>query len=268
MSKPKQIGIIILVCAIFVCGGIVCILCGTRLTSSNYVCVEVNPRLEFICNRKNIVTSLKPINEQAKELIINEDFVGLKVDDAVVKFVDLCAKANYIDVDSTDNAIKLTILSGFTQALETTIIEDVFDYLINNEIYSTVIESANDLTAYKESKKYGTSLERYDLMQAVIENDNSITMKDLRRYTIVQLIDKIKEQHSNYDLQFDETELNDKTLLIDFNRVKYNEHIENITTDTTKEFKEKYVEFLASKTKGYEVDFLGSYTKWLDSHTI
>ena len=113
ISQTITIGIILAIIAIL---AIVVMLIENKHDHTHYVCVEVNPRVEFLTDAKHKVSSVKPINHEAKELLFDEIFVGLNIDEACVKFVDLCARAGYIKVEG-ENAVKLSVLSGLNQKL-------------------------------------------------------------------------------------------------------------------------------------------------------
>lgn len=262
MKNIKQIGIIILVLVVFLSAGVSAIILGVRSTHIHYVCVEVNPRVEFLTDKKHKVTSLMPLNQEAKELLIQEKFVELKIEDAVEKFLTLCARGGYLKVSGEDNAVKLSVLSGLNQGLETDLTRLVNKFFVKNEILGVVIDSSQDLKNFKSAKKMHVSAEKYDLMLAVNENGGE-DMSALKKLSNKKLIEKIQQQHENYNFSYTTSELENKVKLIDFNRVTYQEHLNNITPATTRKFREKLQKFVKENQKKYKVDFDREYNNWL-----
>ena len=263
MAKLKQIGVIILVLVVFVSAGIVAIVMGARSSHVHYVCLEVNPRVEFLTDAKHNVTSLMPLNQEAKELLIQEEFVGIKIGNAVNKFLTLCAKAGYLKVDGEGNAVKLSVLSGLNQGLEVELSKKINNFFVKNQIMGVLVDSSQDLQNFKDAKKNSVSPERYDLMLAVQEDGGKESLNELKKLSSKKLIDKIKKQHEAYDFTYTETELNNKVKLIDFNRENYDNHMANITNESTRKFKENLVKYTRENAKKYKVDYNKQYNEWV-----
>ncbi len=159
MKKSHQfivIGITILFAVI--AGVCVIFYNGSRMLNSHYVRLEVNPKVEFLTNSDNIVDSVYPVNQDAYDLIIGEQFVGLPISEAVTKFLTLCAKAGYIAVDGKDNAVGLAVSSGFTQKFENEIYTTINNYYKDNLILGVIAEADSDLANFKEKKEKNTPL--------------------------------------------------------------------------------------------------------------
>lgn len=263
MAKLKQIGVVILVLVVFVSAGVVAIVLGTKSSHTHYVCLEVNPRIEFITDSKHLVTSFVPLNQEAKELVIEEDFVGAKIDDAVTHFLTLCAKAGYLKVNGEGNAVKLSVLSGLNQKLEVELFRKINGFFVKNEILGVVIDSSQDLHNFKEAKKLGVSAEKYDLMLALKEDGETADLSELKKFSPKELIEKIKQRHGAYEFSYTETDLNNKVKLIDFNRQNYENHMAGITNETTRKFKENLQQYVRENAKKYKVDFDKRYNEWV-----
>ncbi len=261
MSKGGQIAIIVLVVVVLIGGALTGLLLGVRASNTYYVCFEVNPRVEFLTNKKGVVKSVKPINEDARILLCGEDYVGKNIKDVAGQWITLCEQTGYLDVDGKDNAIKVTVIAGLTQSFENDVVSKVYEKIINDNIYCVVTENQNDLANYKNAKKEGVNAEKYDLMCAVVEN-GGYTMQDVKSKSNKKLIEIIKSQHANYNPNYDEADKALKQSLINTNKTKYNNHIKCITNKTTKQFKTEYDKFLKSNIDSYQVDYLAAYERW------
>ena len=262
MKKLGEVFIIILIVTAMASGAIVFVMLGSRSTHTHYVCLEVNPRVEFLTDAKHKVKSIKPINEEAKELLINEEFVGLEMGVACDKFLDLCARAGYIKVDG-DNAVKLTVLSGINQALEVNLSKTINEFFVKKNILGVLIDNSQDLEQYKQAKKQGIDIEKYDLMMAVKENNENETIEGLKNKSSKQLIKLIEESHKSYQPAYSEENIANKTKLIDFNRSIYDEHMKSISPESTRTFKEKLKEYRSKNNKKYKVNYNQMYNSWI-----
>jgi len=266
MKKGMQVVVIVLVLVVFAGAALTVALVGTRSGKTQYVCIEVNPKIEMLVGRKNKVESIKPLNEEAKQLLIGEELVGKKIGDVVKEIMTLCGECGYLKLgEDADNGVKVSVLSGFNQSLESKIVETVNNYFVNSNIYGCVIECPEDLQNYKDAKKYGVSAEQYDLALAVKEGDPTQNMEKLVKKSNRKLIKMIEKQHKEYVFEYSEEELANKSKLIDFNRTNYEEHINKITDESTKEFKTKLEKYVKENRKSYEVDWENRYKKWKNS---
>lgn len=263
MKRFSEIGAFILVLVVIVSAIVTIIISGNRTTDTHYVCIELNPRIEFLADKEQNVKSYKPLNQEAKALISEEEFIGLKMTDACDKFLTLCARAGYLKVDGNNNAIKISVLSGFNQGLESNLIKTTNGFLVKNNILGIVIESSHDLAQYKSAKKYGVSSEKYDLMLAVRENNSTLPLENLKKYSCVELVKKIEDSHKKYDATTTQEDIDHKQELLNVYEPIYLNHIENITNESTRSFKEKLKIFKAENTKQYKINFEQKYNEWL-----
>ena len=270
MSKVGQILIIVATITVFIILAVVLGFTGVKNGGYNYIKLEVNPKIEFLTNRKDKIITVMPINDEAKELIINEDFIGISIEEGVEKFVDLCVKANYIDVEREDNAIKLNIVSGLTQSLDVKVYRSIKKYLVNNMVKCVIVEESNDLKQVKTAKQYGVSASKYSLMESLCNLYPDISLNEAKNQSESSMLKKIKIAHENLMpeiLNFTEEELTNKVKLIDFNKAKINHHNENINNKAISKFKDEYTEYVKEKKKYYEIDFENQYDNWQELRT-
>lgn len=266
MKKTKQYFIIGMVCAIFIGVAILNFFVGVKPHNAHYIKLEVNPKIEFITDRNNIVTSIMPLNEEAYELLIQENFTGLSIEEATEKFIDLCTKANYIDINSKNNAVRLTIVSGFMQALELKVYETINNYFIENEILACIIENDNDRTEIKKAKENKvSSANKLSIIESILSKNSSFKFEELNKKTERDLLEILKETHklSGYSSSnFTSTQLANKSKLIDSNRTRLEEHRKNITSNSQREFHKKYDEHKRLNLSKFKPNFESKYNSW------
>lgn len=243
------------------------IFAGITANDYNYVQLEINPRVEFLCDKKFKVVSARPINDDAEIILTGVEYKGMDISDACVDFIDACARAGYIDVDSKDNAVNITVIDGITQALDVHVTQSINNYLRQNEIYCAVIENYEDRHMFDKKKEYNVCCaNKFKLMQTLHEAMPEKSLEDLAKLHEVKLIEMVKDYHENNTFQPTEEDIELKTKLIDFNREKYLAHKEKITNESQAEFSKEYDKFQKIDGAKYAIDFNKSYTTWQNRH--
>lgn len=92
------------------------------------------------------------------------------------------------------------------------------------------------------------------------------SIEELNNLSEVELLDMINNIHSEYSFEPTEEQIELKTKLIDFNRKKYNEHMNKITTKSQQEFAPKFEKFQKTKAQDYMINFENSYISWQNKH--
>ena len=62
MKRISEIGAFIFLFVIIASAITTIIISGSRASHTHYVCLEINPRVEFLTDEKHNVKSLKPLN--------------------------------------------------------------------------------------------------------------------------------------------------------------------------------------------------------------
>lgn len=266
MKKSKEILTIVAI-LIFVVGvGIFIGLRGVKSHNNHYVRIEVNPKIEFITDSHNSVLSYVPINEEAKIIVCQENFNGLNIEEASLKFIQLCAQANYINVTGNENAVRITTISGLTHSLENKVYKTINNYFKQNNIKGIVVESENDIDLISEAQdKNIASANKLMLINAIIEKDNKFTPEQLNKLNESKLIDKLIEIHNeiNHTPESHTVEqLANKSKLIDLNRKHFEEHIYSINNKKRSEFSDELKKIKAEKANSYEENFNEAYNNW------
>ena len=267
MEKKGTIISLILVAVVLLSAVGYIIFSGTTAQEYNYVQLEINPRVEFLCDKNFKVVSFRPLNEDAEVLLVGVEYKGMDIKLASTDFIDTCARAGYIDVDGEDNAVGITIIDGITQALDVHVTQEIYNYLRKNEILCAVVENYEDRSMFDEKKKNNVCCpNKFKLMQTMLEYLPDKKLEDLNKLSEVELIDMVNNLHQEYVFEPNDTQIELKTKLIDFNREKYNSHKNKISDKTQQEFSEKFDKYQKTKVQTYMIDFNKSYTEWQNKH--
>ena len=267
MEKRATIISLIFVFAVILSAIAFIIFSGITANDFNYVQIEVNPRVEFITDKYFRVVSVRPLNEDAEVILAGVDYLGMDIDEASVDFIDICAKAGYIDVDGETNAVNITIIDGITQALDVHVTEEIYNYLKNKEIMCTVVENYEDRKMFDEKKANQVCcVNKYKLMKTIQEYDNTKSIKSLNKLSEESLIDMVTNIHLSNPYQPSQNDYTLKTKLIDFNREKYEKHMNQITDKSKAIFSKKFDTHQKINSKKYFENFTQEYTNWQKEH--
>lgn len=240
---------------------------GITANEYNYVLLEINPKIEFLCDKNFKVVSFRPLNYDAEVLMVGVEYKGMDIKDATSDFVDICARAGYIDVDGQDNALNITIIDGITQALDVHVTQNIYSHLRKQEILCAVVENYEDRHMFDEKKKNQVCCaNKYKLIKTMQTYLPDKSTNELNKLSEVELIDIVNNIHSEYSFEPTEEQIELKTKLIDFNREKYNEHMKKITDKSQQAFSSKFDEFQKNKAQSYMINFDKSYTTWQNKH--
>ncbi|MBQ7351388.1 MAG: hypothetical protein IJW59_00765 [Clostridia bacterium] len=240
---------------------------GITAQDYNYVQLEVNPRVEFLLDKKFKVVSVAPLNDDARIVLSDMNLVGMDIEDATTDYLMECARTGFIDVNGVNNATNITVLDGLTQALDVHVTQKVYDFFKDNEIMSAVTESYEDRTLFDKKKKEKVSCSnKLKLIYTLAETQN-LEFNTLKKMSEVSLIDIVAETHKENPFTPTETELSKKQSLLKTNQEKFNTHQNAITNNTQREFAYLFDKFQKTSTKKYFEDFSKEYTNWQKQHT-
>jgi hypothetical protein len=267
MEKKGTIISLIAVVIVIGCAVGYIILSGIIAQDFNYVQIEVNPRIEFLCDKKFNVVSVYPINSDARIVLSDIDLIGLSIEDATRVFIDECARAGYIDVNGINNATNITVIDGLTQRLDVHVTQSVYKYFNENEIMASVTETYEDRSIFDEKKKNKVNCSnKYKLIKTMVDIDHSLSIDNLRKYSEVELVDMVEKRHKENPYTPTEDEVQQKTKRILSNAKYYDKHKQAITQFTQKEFSDLFQDFQKNSSKKHLENFDKQYTLWQEKH--
>lgn len=263
MEKKRTI--ISLISIVIVIGIVIAyiIITGMVAQKFNYVQLEINPRIDFICDRRFDVIYVRPLNHDAEIVLSDLDLIGLNIEDASTTFLNECAKCGFIDVNGIDNATNITVIDGITQALDVHVTQNIYNYFRKNEIMGAVIETYEDRSMFDAKKKYNVPCSnKFKLITTIIEFNPSYTIKELNELSEVELVDIVITQHQDNPYQSSKELISEKNKLIQDNQQKYDNHMKSISSNSQKEFSELFNDFQKLSGKKYYENFEKEYINW------
>ena len=269
MEKKNTIICLIVVALIVGCAVATIIISGITAKDYNYVQIEVNPRAEFILDKKFKVVSVNPLNNDARIVLSDMNLIGMEMDDAATEYLTECAKTGYLDVNGVNNAANITVIDGLTQALDVHVTQTTYEFFRENEIMGAVTETYEDRTMFDKRKEEQVCCSnKYKLLTTITEVDPSKDIKSLKKMSEVNLIEMVAKKHKDEPFIPTEEEIVRKQELIATNANKYNVHMKSITDNTQKEFSKLFDDFQKISTKAYMQDFEKEYEKWQEEKSL
>jgi len=183
---------------------------------SYYVAIDINPSIEFIVDENDLVVSFNLCNDDAEVLVAGIDFIGMNVDDAVELFIQLATEAGYIDVDSEDNAVLITVLgdeeNAFTERVRNRIKERVGRFFVRNYIKGEILTdefTQEDLKA--QADELGVTPGKLSLALLIqnTETEETYTLEALLEMPVRDLVAIIRTYHTDSIKEYSQGQLDD-----------------------------------------------------------
>jgi len=263
MEKKQTIISLIFVAVVILSAVALIIFTGITANEYNYVQLEINPKVEFLCDKNFNVVSARALNEDAQIVLSDLNYTGLKIDTACVDFVDQCARTGFIDVNGNNNAMNITVIDGITQALDTHVTKEIFAYLKKKEILCAVIENYEDRNMSEEKKKHNVNCSnKYKLIKTLHEFDNTLDLETLSKLSEINLIDMVSNIHTTQDLTIAPSYKAQKENLLKQNLKTYEKHMKIITNSSQQSFNEVFDKYTKLSSPKYALDFNKEYNNW------
>jgi len=184
--------------------------------ATSMVTMSLNPQISMVLDENNYVLSVNGDNNEGKIVISGENLVGLKVDEAVAKVIQIESECGYLvsgQIEAGQN--KLTV--------DLTVDNENIKNTIKSEINKAINSTCNDLNIDKEIA-YTNSITKEALIEMVVNVDPSLTKEDcadmsyqelLSRIAIYQLdtaefytveLEELYNQSKEYEVKFADTE--------------------------------------------------------------
>lgn len=184
--------------------------------ATSMVTMSLNPQISMVLDENNCVLSVNGDNNEGKIVISGENLVGLKVDEAVAKVIQIESECGYLvsgQIEAGQN--KLTV--------DLTVDNENIKNTIKSEIDKAINSTCNDLNIDKEIA-YTNSITKEALIEMVVNVDPSLTKEDcadmsyqelLSRIAIYQLdtaefytveLEELYNQSKEYEVKFADTE--------------------------------------------------------------
>lgn len=163
---------------------------GLGLYNEKYesVYIDVNPSVELVVNRFNIINEVNYIGDDALQAYSNVKLKGKNIEDGLDVIMETLYNKGYfneaemyISVSSQRGEKAEKLLNNLVEKAEKNKKNKGYSVNINKEKFSNEEKS--------EAKKYNISPAKYKLIKEIIEYDDNYTMEDLKNNSMKNLKD-------------------------------------------------------------------------------
>lgn len=159
-KKPIAAALVVAVCFVIAFPTVFAVKNASAQTTE--IMLEINPSALFITDKKGNVKSVKATNSDADVILSDEDILndlkGKPVSESVEIFIDNAARLGYIDLDSDENAVKITSTKDGKQTDE--IVTATKKYFREKGVYSIVLKETASVNSLAEKAGISASGER------------------------------------------------------------------------------------------------------------
>lgn len=176
--------------AIFIVG------CQT-VSAESYVAIDINPSVELIVNRRDVVVAVNPLNEDAEVLLTDLELVGLKLEVATTLIVEKAIELGYIDVDSEETVVSVTTI-GYNDRVGNRLGEQIRSHINNMFMkkgifgYAMISETMQEIKV--EADELGVSPGKLRLVKVVQVLYPELTTEEGLEMSISELMTMVKEK--------------------------------------------------------------------------
>lgn len=195
------------------------VLCACTTTNSNgatqdsYVSIDINPSIELIVSKDNKVVSIYATNDDARVLLAGEEtFVGVSLDEAVERILDLCVEYEYLTEENSDVQVSVSSPDGENIATKietnvTKVVEDTskgftFDVKVTSGLTDELQIKYELLKSELDNEVVSTlTINKFKLAESAASSDPTLDIKvavTLNEEELIKRINDCRDEAYNY----------------------------------------------------------------------
>lgn len=169
--------------------------------SESYVVVDVNPSIEFVVNRNDIVLKANALNADASVVLSGLSLNSMRLEEAIDLFLMEATQLGFVDTEATEtdpNAVLITVQNPnfqHAQSLKNRLLNYVDDYMLNNGIWGVAFSAETMQSIVAEAEELGISAGKLRMINAVQIYYPEKTTDELLAMSIRQLIKLVREKN-------------------------------------------------------------------------
>ncbi len=168
-----------------------------KTSVNSYVTVDINPSVELIIDKKDLVVESRPLNLDGVLVLEEKDVKGLNVNEAITSIIETANKLGYL---TNDGEVNIQAINDNQK------VEDAIINKIKNHFQDKINVKVNEITdeIRKEAKENDISAGRMKLIKNVIEKNPEITVKEAKKLSVKELNDLLRSNDEKKNQQFQE----------------------------------------------------------------
>lgn len=185
------------------------------------VSVDINPSIEFEIDKARKVIHVIALNKDAEPLI-KKVWISEPYNKVLAEYLNNVKKQGYL----AENSTVLISCSVLDTAVKEQEIKDITQDTINETAPKISISYVSgDKEIVHKAKKEKISIGKYKLYQEICANDPTITIKELEKKSIKELVHHVKEQRKISDAKNEKNKKNEKEKKQEINNKKANQKV-------------------------------------------
>jgi len=164
---------------------------------SSYFAIDVNPSIEIHTNRLNEVTSIEPINADAKQLMAGYELTDKNIETVIKNIVDRMMINGYIAPDKDNQILITTKENQNAEELTATVDSIIAKYLTEKQVDANVIPQSIKVTtqSIKAAHKNHVSIGKMAIIQKLMQADSTLKLEDLTPARVSDLVALAKSKN-------------------------------------------------------------------------
>ncbi len=169
------------------------IIWGYLIVPSNYISLDVNPSIEIQTNRLGQVVSIKPVNEDAKQVMAGYQLTDKNLEVVIKNIVDRMILNGYLAPDK-DNRVLISINNNADVELKKNLDAVISAYLEEKRLNATLLHQSVELDvhAVKAAQENDISAGKMELISELIQGDPMLSIEELSTVRISDLIELLE----------------------------------------------------------------------------
>lgn len=147
-----------------------------------YVTIDINPSVELIVSASDKVIEANALNEDAEVLLAELDLIGMDLDEAIDKIIEISIELGYISVDEDVETYVSVSAISCDEALQERIKANVKEHINNAFQKRSMLGKSQDKTFDQafidEAATYGVTPEFLFLAYKVVELSDEYTLEE------------------------------------------------------------------------------------------
>ncbi len=164
-----------------------------KAVSETLITIDINPSVELVADKNNVVTAVRPMNKDAVLLLYNIDLVGHTVEDASKRIVELAVKMEYLNASNSnvtissinDNDDKVKLVNG--------VISQSLNSLLQTLSFDAKLNFALENVSLIDARLMGESPSRTALIKAVQMIQPELSNAEAKKLSNQQLNEILKK---------------------------------------------------------------------------
>lgn len=155
-----------------------------------YVTIDINPSVELIVNKNEVVIYANALNEDAEVLLANLDLIGMPLDEAMDLIIQTAIELGYIDVDAEETFVSVSAISRDSEIgeqIKARVKEQINQAFRNRYMMGRAEDKGFTPEFLAEAESYGVTPGFLFLAKEAVQVSDELLLEDALLLTVQEL---------------------------------------------------------------------------------